>query len=69
MAGDDISVLDTIVMYGESLPVDWPDIEHVSNSTMWGHYPRAVVDAMAQKGLALHAHTNAISLDTFNRHP
>ena len=34
---------------------------------MWGSFPKNLTDMMANKGLAIHAHSYSVSLESFNR--
>lgn len=66
MADDNLGVLDKIVIYGDNLPVTW----HKSNtkdSRMFGSYPVDLLHKMETNGVALHAHTYSVSLETYNK--
>jgi gamma-glutamyl-gamma-aminobutyrate hydrolase PuuD len=66
---DDPNTLDYVDIYGQSLPIDW-EVKNVSEeSKLFGTFPEYLVNAMQQEGLALHAHTYSVSLDTYNRTP
>lgn len=60
-AGDDISVLDEIVIYGENRPINWT----LSESRFFSDFPSSLRDKMETDGLVLHAHTYSTSIDTF----
>jgi gamma-glutamyl-gamma-aminobutyrate hydrolase PuuD len=64
---DYVDTLDIIDIYGQSLPIDWNINDHTVESRLFQTFPDYLVEAMDNDGLALHAHTYAISLDTFNK--
>lgn len=63
---DEINTLDYIDIYGQSLPIDWEVKNVTQESKLFQTFPNYLVEAMDKDGLALHAHTYSISLDTFN---
>ena len=63
MADDNLGVLDEIVIYGDNLPVSWKEKE----SRMFGSYPPSLLKKMETNGVALHAHTYSVSLETYNK--
>lgn len=66
MAEDNLGVLDEIVIYGDNLPVTW-NKKNAKESRMFGSYPKDLVQKMETNGVALHAHTYSVSLETYNK--
>lgn len=62
-AGDDISALDRIVIYGENRPISWTEAE----SRFFEDFPERIKSQMSNKGLSLHAHTYSTSTETHDR--
>mmetsp|Transcript_5780 Transcript_5780/g.9905 ORF Transcript_5780/g.9905 Transcript_5780/m.9905 type:complete len:257 (-) Transcript_5780:438-1208(-) len=62
---DDIHTLDNISIYGENRPVDWEVKDVRKESRMFQTFPDHLIDEMHKRGLALHAHSYAISIETF----
>jgi gamma-glutamyl hydrolase len=66
---DKISTLDYIDVYGQSLPIDWKVENVTEESRLFSTFPDYLVEAMDNEGLALHAHTYSVSVETFNSTP
>jgi anthranilate/para-aminobenzoate synthase component II len=64
---DKVDTLDIIDIYGQSLPIDWNVHDITLESRLFQTFPDYLVEAMDNDGLALHAHTYSISLETFNK--
>ena len=62
---DDINALDRVVIYGENRPVTWTSSFHNGESRFFSEYPGYLVGQMQSEGLALHAHTYSVSIDTY----
>ena len=66
---DNINTLSEIVIYGESRPVHW-EVQDIRNqSKMFRTFPDYLKDQMGTQGLALHAHSFAISYETYENTP
>jgi gamma-glutamyl-gamma-aminobutyrate hydrolase PuuD len=65
--GNDPKVLSKISIYGSSLPINWA-VANVNESHMFKGFPNYLAKNMHTTGLALHAHSFAVSVDTFYKH-
>jgi len=68
-ANDDIDALDRVVIYGENRPVTWTSSSHNGEGRFFSEYPQSLKDSMQREGLALHAHTYSVSIDTYEKIP
>jgi gamma-glutamyl-gamma-aminobutyrate hydrolase PuuD len=66
LGDDDINTIEIIDIYGRNLPIKWVDEDSNKNSKFFSKFPQEIIEKMENTGLALHAHTFSVSVDTFN---
>ena len=66
LGGDNIETLDDVDIYGKSRPAHWTT-RKPEDSQLFRKFPANLTAKMAHEGLALHAHSYSVSMDTFEK--